>query len=94
MQGSLALIGFILGILAWWQTGTGSFLIGGLLMLANWPWTLIVMMPTNNTLMGTDVAEAGVETQDLIVKWGKLHAVRTGFGAAAMLCFLLALSSS
>ena len=41
MQGPLALIGFILGAVAWWQTGKPAFLAGALLIVANWPWTLI-----------------------------------------------------
>jgi hypothetical protein len=92
MQAPLAVIGFILGVLAWWLTGALAFLIGGLLMLANWPWTLIAIMPTNNTLMATDVAEAGAETRALIVKWNKLHTVRTVLGGLAVLAFLMALT--
>jgi hypothetical protein len=36
MQATLALIGFILGAVAWWQTGKPAFLAGALLILANW----------------------------------------------------------
>lgn len=93
MQAPLAIVGFILGALASWQTGSLAFLIGGLLMLANWPWTLLAIMPTNNTLMATDVAEAGDQTRALIVKWNKLHCVRTVLGGLAVLAFLIALSS-
>ncbi|HAH65598.1 MAG TPA: hypothetical protein DCL72_09025 [Rhizobiales bacterium] len=49
---------------------------GALLMLANWPWTLLAIMPTNNALMATDLAAAGAETRALIVKWNRLHAPR------------------
>ncbi len=87
-------VGFLLGTIAWWQTGSSDFLIGGLLMLANWPYTLIGIMPTNNALMGTEISEAGPDTRELIVKWGGLHAVRTGFGAVATFFFLLALSGA
>jgi hypothetical protein len=90
MQASLAIAGFVLGFLAWWQIGGSAFIVGALLMLANWPWTLIAIMPTNNTLLGT--AEASPETRDLVVKWGYLHAVRTALGGAALLCFLYGLS--
>lgn len=92
MQASLAVIGFLLGAIAWWQTGSSDFLIGGLLMLANWPYTLIGIMPTNNVLMGIEIPKASAQSRELIVKWGGLHAVRTGFGAVATFFFLLALA--
>ena len=51
MQGPLAVVGFLLGLLAWWQTGDWRFLLGATLMIANWPYTLVAIMPTNNKLM-------------------------------------------
>ncbi|HEX2447270.1 MAG TPA: DUF1772 domain-containing protein [Methyloceanibacter sp.] len=93
MQASLALLGFLLGGIAWWQTDDLALLLGALLMLANWPFTLIAIMPTNNILMATDPARAGPETRALVVRWGSLHAVRTLLGAAATVCFLFALSA-
>jgi len=63
------------------------------LILANWPWTLIAIMPTNKALMATDLARAGPKTRALIVKWGGLHAVRTALGALSVVCFLFAVSA-
>ena len=93
MQASLALIGFVLGAIAWWQTGKFAFLAGALLILANWLWTLFAIMPTNKALMATDPAKAGPKTRALIVKWNSLHAVRTALGALAVISFLFALSA-
>ncbi len=92
MQATLAVLGFLLGAIAWWQTGRPAFLAGAFLMLANWPWTLIAMMPTNKTLMATDPDKAGAETRALIVKWNGLHLVRSLLGALAVVCFLFAVS--
>lgn len=50
MQAPLALAGFVLGAIAWWQTGKPTFLVGALLMLAPWPWTLLMIKPVNDTL--------------------------------------------
>jgi|SRR5215216_656011 hypothetical protein len=89
MQATLAIVGFLLGLFAWWQTGVLSWLVGGMLMFVNWPFTLIVIMPTNNRLMATEAA--GPETRSMIVKWAGLHAVRTALGIAAMILFLTSL---
>lgn len=89
MQAPLALIGGVLGLIAWWQTGFLAFLIGAVLIVANWPWTMLGIMPTNNILMATDVANANAQTRELIVKWGGLHAVRSTLGAAATIAFLI-----
>src|ERR1700732_618156 len=77
MQASLAVIGFLLGLLAWWATGRVAFAIGALLIIANWPWTLLGMLSTNKALMATDVADAGAVTRELLLQWNRLHAVRT-----------------
>jgi len=80
MQASLAVIGFLLGVVAWWATNTLAFLVGALLIVANWPWTLLGILPTNKALMATDPADAGPGTRALLLKWNRLHAVRTVLG--------------
>jgi hypothetical protein len=91
MQASLALLGFGLGILTWYLGGQLLFLIGALFMIANWPWTLVVMMPVNKKLMATPLEEAGTTSRGEIVKWSRLHAMRTVFGGLAVVALLLAL---
>jgi len=89
MQAPLAVVGCIFGLIAWWQARELSFLIGAVLMIANWPWTLLGIMPTNNALMAIDTANTTSQTRSLIVKWGTLHAVRSVFGLLATMAFLL-----
>jgi Domain of unknown function (DUF1772) len=93
MQASLAMAGFILGALAWWQAGKPAFIIGAFLMLAPWPWTLLAIMPTNKLLLATNPAKADAETRALIVKWDRLHLVRTALGALGTIAFLYALAA-
>jgi hypothetical protein len=88
MQASIALIGCVLGLIAWWQTSHTGFLIGAVAMIAPWPWTLLAIKPTNDALLATD--QAGPQTRALIEKWGMLHAVRTMLGALATLGYLWA----
>jgi uncharacterized membrane protein len=91
MQAPLAIVGFLLGIIAWWQTGAWLWLVGALVLIMNWPYTLLGIMPTNNALMALDPAAAGPDSRRLIEKWAKLHAVRTGLGFAATVIFAFAL---
>ena len=87
MQAPLAIIGFLLGLLAWWQTGNFAWIAGAVLMVANWPVTLFVIMPVNRRLMTTE--RAGTQSRELIVKWGSLHALRSVLGFAATVAFLV-----
>jgi len=93
MQAPLALLGCLLGLLAWWQTSQSGFLLGGIAMIAPWPWTLIGIKPTNDALLATGPDRAGPQTRTLVVKWGALHSVRTALGALATVAFLWACSS-
>ncbi len=88
MQASIAVIGFLFGVAAWFQDGNVWWLIGALVLLANWPFTLFAIMPTNTLLMETPVDEAGPKSRELMQTWGKLHAVRTTLGAIATAIFL------
>lgn len=66
------------------------------LLLSITPYTLIAMMPTNNALNGIPAklknSDQSVEAKesilsdarDLLNKWGKLHAVRSIIGIAAV----------
>lgn len=90
MQASLALIGAVLGAIAFWQLGGYAWLAGAILLFANWPYTMIAIMPTNKILMATAPEKAGPESRALIERWARLHAVRTLLGLGATIAFLVA----
>jgi hypothetical protein len=90
MQASLAIVSGLLGLAAWWQTGDLIWALGTVIILANWPYTLLVIMPVNRRLEGTPVERASNQTRELLVRWGKLHAGRSLLGAIATLVYLLA----
>ena len=90
MQASLAVLGGVLGIGAWVATSDWRWLAGALLLLANWPYTYVVIMPTNERLMATPEAEASADTRRMVERWGRLHAGRGGLGAASTLILLWA----
>jgi hypothetical protein len=79
-----------LGLIAWWHASHPGFLIGAILMIAPWPWTIFIIKPTNDALLATGLDQAGPPSRALIVKWGGLHAVRTALGALASVAFLWA----
>jgi len=90
MQAPLALVGALLGVIAWWQTSDWRWLAGGAVILANWPFTFLVIMPTNNALRALDRTGGDPRSRGLIEKWGHLHAARTALGLAATILFLAA----
>ena len=91
MQAPLAALGCLFGLLAWYDSGQTGFLLGAILIIANWPWTLLAIMPTNNKLMAMEPSDQNSEARALIRKWGRLHAARSFFGVAATLVFFLSL---
>ena len=94
MQAPLAAIGFLLGILAWWQTGEWLWLLGAFVLVANWPYTLIGIMPLNNRIMAVRPEDADESSKALITRWGGLHGIRTTLGLSATVIFLLASSGA
>ena len=92
MQASLALASALFGLLAFWWTRDWRWLLGALLIFANWPYTLLVILPVNKRLQATPVAAANEETRKLIETWGMLHAGRSALGLAATLVYLWAMT--
>jgi hypothetical protein len=92
LQAPLAVIGFLLGTAAWSTSGRAGFLAGAVLMLANWPWTILAILPTNRILMATAPDAADATTRARVRRWNVLHAVRSALGALAGACFLWALA--
>jgi hypothetical protein len=89
MQATLAVISAAFGFLASWQLRDWRWALAAALMLANWPYTLFVMMPTNKRIGAWPIGAASGELRALIVKWGKMHAVRTVLGLAATVAYLM-----
>lgn len=85
MQATLAVLAGLAGLAAWVELRGTLWLAGALLMLANWPWTLFVIIPVNKQLK----AGAG-DTVSLLDRWARLHAVRTLLSFAAVVCFAIA----
>ena len=92
MQGSLAVMSGVLGLVAAWITNDWRWAVGAALIVANWPYTVFGMMPTNNKLKSIAEDEAGPASRAMIEAWGRLHAIRTTLGTTATLAYLWALN--
>jgi uncharacterized membrane protein len=79
-----------LGALAWWETRDGLWLAGAVVLVSNWPYTLLGIMPINRRLIATAPDSADATTRSLLERWGRLHAVRSVLGAIATVLFLAA----
>ena len=90
MQASLALASALFGLLAFWLTRDGRWLVGAALIFANWPYTLLVILPLNKRIAATPLDAANAETRGLIETWGQLHAGRSVLGVLATLVYLWA----
>jgi hypothetical protein len=90
MQASLAIIAGLFGALAFVQSFDWRWLVGAALILANWPYTLLIIKPTNDELKATPIEEAQEPTRGLLEQWGRLHTVRATLGLAATLAYVRA----
>ncbi|KRD53069.1 MULTISPECIES: DUF1772 domain-containing protein [Sinorhizobium/Ensifer group] len=90
MQATLALISGLLGAAAWGRTGHVLWGMGAAIIILNWPYTLLFVMPVNRKLEATRPEETGEESRSLLKRWGRLHAGRTALGGLAATIFLIA----
>jgi hypothetical protein len=93
MQAGLALVSALAGVLVFWLTRDWRWLLGALLIFANWPYTLLVILRVNKRLEATPTDQANAETRALVLRWGALHAGRSLLGAAATLVYATATTS-
>jgi hypothetical protein len=89
MQAPIAVVSALLGAAAWWTTGQLLWALGAVIILSNWPYTLLAIMPTNRQLEASGL-ESHRATRECLVRWGHLHGVRTVLGALATLGYLIA----
>src|SRR5262245_66183239 len=57
MQGSVVIAAGLAALWAWWLSRDWRWALGALLILANWPYTLVLLQPVNSELMA--LAEIG-----------------------------------
>jgi hypothetical protein len=90
MQAGLAVVSAVLGFIAAWQSRDWRWAAGAIAILANWPYTLLVIKPVNDRLHAIPAEQASADARAMVVSWGHLHAGRSALGIAAILLFLWA----
>jgi hypothetical protein len=89
MQASLAVVSTLCGLAAAYFTDQWWWAFAALLIGAVVPFTLIVIMPTNQMLLDPARDLASPETRVLLEKWARLHAVRSLLGLLASIAYLI-----
>jgi uncharacterized membrane protein len=89
MQALLAAMSFVAAVGGWIKSSTLAWLLGGALIVAVIPLTLVVIFPTNKKLLDPSLDRNSETARQLLTRWGRLHAVRTVLGVAAFLLFLM-----
>jgi uncharacterized membrane protein len=92
-QVSLAGLGFLGALVAWRLRSDPRWLAGGGLLISVIPFTALAILPTNKQLLDPATANDPDLAVRLLTRWGRLHAVRSVLGLAALLLFLLSLGS-
>jgi uncharacterized membrane protein len=89
VQPILAAVGFLSAIAAWLMGGSVWWLVGGVLLVAVIPYTLIIVFPTNNKLLDPAIGDKNPDlARRLLIRWGRLHTVRSIMSLAAFLAFM------
>lgn len=85
LQSALASVCFVVSVWAAFRGAGHLVFVAAILIAAVVPFTLLVIMPTNDRLMDESLDPASPEASTLLARWGRLHAVRTVAGMASFL---------
>jgi hypothetical protein len=88
MQATLAAVGLVSSIAAWLAGATFWWLVGGVVLGAVIPFTLVVILPTNKQLLNPMLDRRSAQAGQLLARWGRLHAGRSVLSGFALLLLL------
>lgn len=91
MQATLAVVSSLAGVSAWLLGGGLMWFAGAMLIGSVVPFTFIAIMPTNHQLLDPGRDLASTETRALLIKWSRLHAVRSVLSLLALVIYLILL---
>jgi hypothetical protein len=88
MQASCAGLGVLSSLAAWLAGASFWWLVAGVLLGSVIPFTLIVILPINKRLLNPTLDKRSIESERLLARWGRLHAVRSLLSGVALMLFL------
>ena len=89
-QAALAIVCFLCSVTIALLTQQWLWLLGGILVGAVGPFTLVFIMPTNRLLLDESNQLDAQTAESLLAKWARLHAVRTVLSLLGFLVLLRA----
>src|SRR5688572_14495290 len=92
MQASLAVAGCVTGLWAALVRDDLWVMLGAVLLGAIVPFTLIVILPTNKQLLDAALDPSDMRANELLTRWGHLHAVRSILSSIAFVLYLVRLA--
>jgi uncharacterized membrane protein len=81
-----------MAVAAWLTNDSFWWLVGGGILVAVIPFTLIVILPTNKKLLDPSLDRSSDVASTLLARWGRLHSVRSLLSVVAFLIFVYLLS--
>ena len=92
MQVTLAAVCLLSSIAARLAGATFWWVVAGVLQVSVIPFTLLVILPTNKQLLSPTLDKRSAQTEQLLARWGRLHAARGALSGLALLLFLYLLT--
>lgn len=90
LQITLAIVGFVCGVVAWFYGAGRLWLVGALFLISVIPITLVFLKPGNDKLLNPENDPASAQTRMLLESWGPKHALRTAVSGVAFVLYVIA----
>jgi hypothetical protein len=87
---TLALVAAVFALGAYFQSSDPRWLIGGLIIVASWPYVYFAMAPLNNRILALSSGDAA-SARALVRDWGMLEIGQSAIGVVACVIFIWAL---
>lgn len=92
LQIFLAVVGTILGVVAWLYSQQVLWLVGSVFLISVVPITLIIIKPINDQLLKPSHDLNSEEVVKLLEQWNPKHWIRSIVSCISFICYLVALA--